>query len=240
MTSLTSKAAPMSTQTGPGRFDFSAIGRLLLRLFRFAPLLLVLALCLLIATSNRPLVNWFLTPDQQAQGHFDRGEFAAAAALYSNPFRAGVAWYRAGDFEQAARQSVRSGTAEGFYNAGNAQLLLGQYEAAIAVYDQALVLRPGWEAAENNRRVAEVRAERIKAEGGEEGTGGMLEADEYVFDLDASKGGQNQSSEGGEAIAESMSDQQVQAMWLRRVQTRPADFMSARFAYQLATQEKSE
>jgi Ca-activated chloride channel family protein len=102
------------------------------------------------------------------------------------------------------------------------------------------MLRPDWEPAENNRLIAMVRAERTKAEGGEEGTGGMLEADEYVFDLDASKGGQNQAVEGGESSPESMSDQQIQAMWLRRVQTRPADFMAARFAYQLAAQDETE
>jgi Ca-activated chloride channel family protein len=199
-----------------------------------------LVLSALIAFSPRPLVNWFLTPDQQAQRHFDQGEFAVAAAMYSDPLRAGVAWYQAGEFEQAARESVRSGTAEGFYNAGNAQVLLGKYEAAIAAYEQALMLRPDWEPAENNRLIAMVRAERTKAEGGEEGTGGMLEADEYVFDLDASKGGQNQAVEGGESSPESMSDQQIQAMWLRRVQTRPADFMAARFAYQLAAQDETE
>lgn len=33
-----------------------------------------------------------------------------------------------------------------------------------------------------------------------------------------------------------MSDEAVRALWLKRVQTRPADFLRAKFAYQLGTQ----
>ncbi|HIE98204.1 MAG: hypothetical protein ABGZ53_25045 [Fuerstiella sp.] len=32
-----------------------------------------------------------------------------------------------------------------------------------------------------------------------------------------------------------LSDSAMQALWLRRVQTKPADFLKAKFAYQLAT-----
>jgi len=30
----------------------------------------------------------------------------------------------------------------------------------------------------------------------------------------------------------------MRAMWLRKVETRPADFLKARFSYQLATRER--
>ena len=33
-----------------------------------------------------------------------------------------------------------------------------------------------------------------------------------------------------------MSDEAVRALWLKRVQTRPADFLRAKFAYQLGAQ----
>ena len=35
----------------------------------------------------------WLTPDQQAQRLFDAGDYAAAAARFSDPLRIGVAWY---------------------------------------------------------------------------------------------------------------------------------------------------
>jgi Ca-activated chloride channel family protein len=56
----------------------------------------------------------------------------------------------------------------------------------------------------------------LKQEGGE-GTGGKLGADEV------------------EAGQETGSVEQ-QAIWLRQVQTRPADFLRAKFAHQYATQ----
>jgi Ca-activated chloride channel family protein len=55
-------------------------------------------------------------------------------------------------------------------------------------------------------------------------------ADEIVFDKDAKNKGEQTETAGQEA----MSDAAVQAMWLRRVQTRPADFLRAKFAYQQA------
>jgi len=36
-----------------------------------------------------------------------------------------------------------------------------------------------------------------------------------------------------------MSDASIRALWLRRVQTKPADFLRARFAYQLQQAETS-
>jgi Ca-activated chloride channel family protein len=207
------------------------------QLWRWAPLLLLLLLIARMVISPQPLLDWFLTPDQRAQRLFDREEYAAAADLFSNPLQAGVAYYRAGDFEPAANSSSRDGSANGYYNAGNALVLLGQYEPAIQAYERALNRRPDWIAAQTNLQIARIRAERTKARGDEEGTGGMLEADEFVFDLDANRGGENQASTGAEG--ESTSDEQIQAMWLRRVQTRPADFMAARFAYQLAEQEST-
>ena len=36
-----------------------------------------------------------------------------------------------------------------------------------------------------------------------------------------------------------MGDDAVRALWLKRVQTRPADFLRARFGYQLEAQQKA-
>jgi Ca-activated chloride channel family protein len=59
----------------------------------------------------------------------------------------------------------------------------------------------------------------LKQEGGDM-TGGMLAADEIVFTSGKKNGrGQEQAAEGGDEI----SDQALQAMWLRRIQTKPAD-----------------
>jgi Ca-activated chloride channel family protein len=70
----------------------------------------------------------------------------------------------------------------------------------------------------------------LKREGGDM-TGGMLAADEIVFTTgDSPPGAGEEQTEGPEA----MSDEELRAVWLRQVQTKPADFLAAKFAYQLA------
>jgi Ca-activated chloride channel family protein len=145
-----------------------------------------------------------------------------------------VAYYRAGDFKDAA--SVLSGLpgAEAAYNHGNALVMLGKYKAAIAQYDRALQLRPDWDAASKNREIARGRADRLDVEPGNM-TGGELGADDYVFDLSQkTPGAENEVVEG----SQEMSDQEMRAMWLRQVQTTPGDFLKAKFAYQRAMEQR--
>ncbi len=186
-----------------------------------------------------PMIDWFELPEQQAQKLFDKQQYEQAATAYSDPERVGVAWFLAGDFKQAASAFARSNTSNSNYNRGNALIMLGKYEEAIEAYDRSLDITPGFEAALNNREIARLRAERLVKEGGNQ-TGGEMAADDYVFDLNPSKGGENQTTEGGARDSKPLNDSQIQALWLRRVQTRPADFLQARFAYQLAADESRE
>ena len=58
-------------------------------------------------------------------------------------------------------------------------------------------------------------------------TEGMEEANETVINLNAKRG---QASE--EAGGDKLSDAELQATWLRRVQTTPGDFLRAKFNFQ--------
>jgi len=189
-------------------------------------------------------VDWspadlFLTPDQHGQALMERKDYAGAAAVFENPLRRGVARYRAGDFEAAATAFGRDDTPEGLYNRANAMLMLGNYEAAIDAYNQALISKPDWLEARENLALARRRQQRLQApNGGDEGTGGFLPPDEIVFDKRATgaPGDQNETMSGG---LQALSDEALRAMWLRRVQTRPADFLRAKFSVQAAHQETS-
>ena len=182
---------------------------------------------------------WF-TADQQGQRLFDRGEYRQAAEKFTSPERIGTALFLAGDFETAASVLGRSASADAHYNRGNAYIMLGDYDAAISAYQSALSKRPGWPAAEQNLQIAKLRKQALAPpEDDFGGTGGMLEADEIVFN---ESGRVNQSS--GEQVIDA-ADQQLgedamRAMWLRKVETRPAEFLSARFNYQLATRDQSQ
>ena len=141
-----------------------------------------------------------------------------------------VASFRAGDFKTAAQRLASIDTAEGAYDAGTALVMLGKYDEAVKRYDRGLDLRPGWAEAEANREIARVRAERMKAEGGV--TDDTESApDQIVYDK-TRKGGADTTVAGGQP----MSNEAVRAMWLKRVETRPADFLKAKFAYQLQDQ----
>ncbi len=172
-----------------------------------------------------------LTPDQNAWRTYQQGDVDTAAAQFRDPMWKGVALFKAGEFEQAAGVFSGFDTADAAFNRGNALLLRGSYDAAAESYSRALELRAEWDDAQINRDIALGRAARLKQEGGE-GTGGMLGADDIVFSENSSapSSGEEQT-DGGQP----MSDAEINAIWLRQVQTKPADFLAAKFAYQYAT-----
>ena len=176
------------------------------------------------------LVGWrdlWLTPDQRGRLLMRENRFAEAAQAFRDPLWRGAALFRAGDFKAAAQAFAARDTAEGAFDQANALVLLGQYDDALKRYDRALALRPGWPQALNNREIARIRGERRKADG-PAADQPDLPPDQVVFD-NGKKGGDDATVEGDKA----MSDEAVRALWLKRVQTRPADFLRAKFAYQL-------
>jgi Ca-activated chloride channel family protein len=169
---------------------------------------------------------WF-TADQKGAHLFEKGEHKEAAKVFENPMWQGVALYRAGEFEDAAQAFARIDSADGNYNQGNAWLMHGAYDAAIKSYERALEKRPDWSEAAENRDLAIARAKMTEITGGDLGDQ-TLGADKVVFDKDATNEGQETQISGDQAATST----DIQAMWLRRVQTKPADFLKAKFEFQ--------
>jgi Ca-activated chloride channel family protein len=152
--------------------------------------------------------------------------------------RIGMAWYRAGEFERAVAAFGQLSSADGHFNRANALLLQGKYDAAVAAYEQAIAKRPDWQAAVDNRALALARKARLAPpEDDAGGTGGKLAADDFVLDSSGRTDGASgeQTTEGGTPLT----DAQMRELWLRRVETRPADFLRARFARQLQRQSET-
>ena len=189
----------------------------------------VAALILVARTGS--VVGLFLTAQQSAERLVARGKYVEAAAQFSEPSRQGAALFRAGEFEPAAVAFARVNTAEGHFNQANSLVMLGKYDDALKAYDRSLERRAEWSPAVENREIARLRAERIKREGGDM-TGGKLGADEIV--IEPGKGDNREGQTEETAGEEIRSDEELQALWLRRVETRPADFLRAKFAFQLA------
>ncbi len=176
-----------------------------------------------------------LTPDQQGYRAFEAGDPARAAARFSDPRWRAAALYRQGEFEQAAAMLAGFDAPEDRFNRANALAMLGRYQEAAALYEQVLEQRPQWEPARRNLDIALSRARALE-QGRGETPGTELGADEIVFSSERTP--PRSGDEQGEATPGGPGDADLRAVWLRQVQTRPADFLRARFAHQWARQQQ--
>jgi Ca-activated chloride channel homolog len=190
---------------------------------------LLLIFVLVVGTMLSP--DFWFNADQRGDWLFRHGKFEQAAKIFSDPLRQGVALYRAGDFLPASKTFVRVRDAAGAFDQGDALLMHGAYDQAIAAFDRALGLHPGWKEAEENRALAVVRRDRLQIQGGNM-TEGMEEGNETVINLNAKHGQSSPESAEGDQL----SDAELQATWLRRVQTTPGDFLRVKFSYQAQEQ----
>lgn len=114
----------------------------------------VLIVVLLSACSgeNRFVDLWY-TEDYQAQRLYDKGEFEQAAAMFSDPLRKGVAFYKAGDYESAASAFEADTTAMGAYNLGLAYYQNGDFAAAELAFGKAVEMDPEMGDAKENQQL---------------------------------------------------------------------------------------
>jgi len=189
--------------------------------------LVILATALCIGTARDP--NFWRTPDQRGDALYRAHKYREAAVTYIDPWRIGTAQYRDGSFEVAAKTFVRVPSAIGAYDSGNAWLMRGKYDAAIAAYDRALAFHPGWREALENRALAVARRDRLKPpdDADEEATE-QPEHGETAINGEDKKGSPADNPTEGDPMA----DEDLRASWLRRVQTTPGDFLRAKFAWQ--------
>jgi len=88
--------------------------------------------------------DWWLRPDQRTHARLEQGAEA----------------YRKNDFATAQTQWTGLPGADAAYNRGNALAKQGNYDTAIAAYDEALRLQPGMADAIANKRAVEVAKKR--------------------------------------------------------------------------------
>jgi Ca-activated chloride channel family protein len=175
-----------------------------------------------------------LTPEQKGYRAFQSANYAVAGRQFSDPRWRAAALFRQGEFKQAAGIFAGFDTAEGAFNHGNALVMQGLYEDAVARYSRALELKPGWQEALRNREIAMSRARNLEREGADM-TGGKLGADEIEFT--AAKPPPTSGDEQAEQVRGMAGDAELRSIWLRQVQTRPADFLRSKFAHQRAMRQ---
>ena len=169
----------------------------------------------------------FLTPNQQGRYAFEKGDFRTAAEHFEDPYWRGISRYRLEDYDEAVNQFALLESAEAYFYIGNCYARLGEYPAAAESYTQALEIRPGFAEAEENRKLVLSLIEKEKdEEGSEEQVDPTFEADEVKFDDKGKKGKE------GELDPSLFSDEQKDEMWMRNIQTSPADYLRFRFMIQ--------
>lgn len=147
--------------------------------------------------------------DQQAFDALSRDDAETAAALAVDPRLSGEAWYRSGDYANAQQAWTGRPSADDHYNRGNALALLGELEAALAAYDEALRLQPGMEDAAHNRALVEQLREQQQQQQqqGEDGEQGEQGDSGEPQDGEASEQSESEQAEPGEGEDESQQGQ---------------------------------
>lgn len=195
----------------------------------------ILFLLLHAAPASAEGTSWFkelwLTPDQQGQLAFDRGNYAEAARLFKNPMWRGIAAYRAYDYLAAAEAFRQIPTIEGHFALGNAEANNHAYAKAIKAYDEVLAAQPDHIAAKTNRAIVRAALEaqeeaRRKKEEGE--TAPDLPPDEVKVDE------KQQEGKRIKVQSQDVTSADAAEAWMREVQTSPADFLKLKFAIQAA------
>ena len=174
---------------------------------RWALSLLVLAqsACTPGSSDSIRFVDLWLTPDQQGRYYFERGDLATAGDRFADPLWQGVAYYRAGDMQNAVLAFARSDEPEAHFNLGNSYAALGNLAAAVASYESALAARTGWLEAQDNLELVLSLIPPPEQDGDTPPPPGApnLDPDEIEFDR------QGEMAEQGEVEAALLTDEQI-------------------------------
>lgn len=196
--------------------------------------------------------------DQQAQTALQQQRTEDAAALAKNPAIAGEAFYRSGDYARAGQAYAQLDEADSHFNRGNALAHAGDYEAAIAAYDDALAKDPTMEDALFNRALVEEMMKQQEQQEQDQENADSESSDEQSDESEQGEQSDEQSSEDqqdGEQnedqsdeqqegqenrepseseMEENWSEEDAQAMeqWLRRIPDDPGGLLRRKFRNQ--------
>jgi Ca-activated chloride channel family protein len=119
------------------------------------------------------LESLFANRDQRALQALQNGDPGEARKLATTPAIKGAADYRAGDFAEAAKAFAEGHDARSRYNLGNAFAKEGEYEKAIAAYNDALQRDPKFADARANLEAVEDWLKRHTESRPQRGQGGQ-------------------------------------------------------------------
>jgi Ca-activated chloride channel homolog len=166
----------------------------------------------------------WLTPDQQGRLAFDRGDYDHAADQFADPMWRGVALYRAGRYDEAVDAFALVDSAESYFDQGNALAKLGKLPAAVVCYQEALKRKPGFPAAKTNLALVR-KLIRTKDPNDEEQSNEARDPEETADVAQVDERGKKGAADEVEA-----GTPQTAEMWMRNIQTSPAQLLRRKFS----------
>jgi len=127
----------------------------------------VLVLFIFMHVSRAHAFDWdslYLNDNQQGAKYLQQGQYDSAVDKFDDPYRRGVAEYKAGKYDAAAQSFQKADRPEimtdARYNLGNAQLMSGKIEDAIKSYEDVLKINPDHANAQHNLEIAKKLLEK--------------------------------------------------------------------------------
>ena len=140
------------------------------------------------------------TPNQQGMKNIESGNAEAASKQFEDPHWKGFSQYQSGDYPGAIETLSTLSGPEAAYNLGNAYAKNGQYQEAIAAYENALKLEPNHADAEYNKNKIE---ELLKQSQQDSNQGQDKESDEKDNDNASSEQSNNENNSQDQQGSES-------------------------------------
>jgi len=157
-------------------------------------------------------VQLWLTPDQQGRFKYEREQYQDASRMFENKHWKAVAFYKAGDFSNAAVLFGRFDSSWGYFNQGNALAKMEKLQPAVDAYNQALALQPEFPEAQFNLDwVMGLLELSLKEYDDAGGTGGKLKSDKIIIDERGAKATGEMSMQELQA-QQGLSDEALQDM----------------------------
>jgi Ca-activated chloride channel family protein len=178
-------------------------------------------------------IDLWLTRDQQGRYYFQKDDYQQAALSFEDPLWKGVALARAQDYQDALNAFALDDSAEAWYNQGDALAHLGRYPEAAQAFQQALARRHPWIDAQKNLELVQslIPKPKKKDKDQEQEMAPNLPPDQIKFD-EKGKHGKSQT------VQAKVDPKKMAEIWMRNIQTTPADFLRRRFAIQAAQEHR--
>ncbi|MBK1877306.1 hypothetical protein [Pelagicoccus mobilis] len=188
-------------------------------------------------TKGETIPSLFLTQDQRGQLALNKQDYALAAELFTDPQQVGLAHYYNEDFKSAADRFREINDNEALFALANSLAHDSNYLLSQATYEKLLERDPNHAAAIKNHRFVKRIVDEMLAMGEsqqqESGTSEeKMEAPPNMeFNTEQQEFGTRKPPEQLTAD-QLLSDPEMANLWMKQVQSDPAEFLSAKFQMQ--------